>query len=751
MAKVTANPLYNSNLSFGTLTSHLSDDILVMLVGIYFILSILTMEAILLPNPDLLRILIIDDDEDDYLIIRDLLLEVTEVRYQIDWVDNYKKALQIINEKNYDSCLLDLRLGKYSGLELLREIVKVKYRMPVILLTGIKNHAIDVEAMNSGAVDFLIKGEVNAVILERSIRYSIERKKMEEVLYNEKERVQVTLDSIGDAVITADNEGKITYLNQIATKLTGWDSETAWRLPLTHVFKVVAEDTLKKFSDLIKMVIVADQVIDFSDQALLVSRTGQSYAIEGSASPIHDRENRVGGIVIAFRDVTATREMSKKISYQASHDGLTGLINRVKFEEELNLALMDTKVLKIEHCLLYLDLDRFKLVNDTCGHLAGDQLLKQVTALIQGKIRCTDIFARMGGDEFAILLHNCPLTRANEIAGDICSSIYNFQFIYQDYEFNIGVSIGIVSINVDSPGLDRILCNADEACYLAKDKGGNGYYDYHGKHQENVTKQNELLWIMNINRAFANNLFRLHQQPLIPLTMEDSCFHYELLIRIVNEKDQLFLPQNFLPTATRYKLMAAIDRWVVKNYFAFYRQKLVNYNHIGSYICNINLSGAFLNDETSLEFLLEQIEYYQIPTSHLCFEITETIAIANFNQVIAFVEQLKTRGCSFALDDFGNGLATFNYLKNLPVDFVKIDGSFVRNILINPIDCAIVDSINQIAHLMKIKTVAEFVESEAIFHKLKEIGVDYVQGYWIDQPKPLEILAIPYSVKLTAI
>jgi diguanylate cyclase (GGDEF)-like protein/PAS domain S-box-containing protein len=709
------------------------------------------MEVMLLPNMDLLQILIIDDDEDDYLIIRDLLREVTEVGYQIDWIDNYMKALQIINEKVYDCCLLDFRLGKYSGLELLREIVKVKYRMPVILLTGIKNHAVDVEAMNSGAVDFLTKGEVNAVILERSIRYSIERKKMEEALFNEKERVQVTLDSIGDAVITVDNVGKITYLNQIATKLTGWDAETAWHLPLNQVFKVLAEKILENYSDLIKTVVVEDRTVNFSNRALLISRTGQSYAIEGIASPIHDRENRVGGIVIAFRDVTATREMSKKITYQASHDGLTGLINRVKFEEELNRVMMDTAVLKIEHCLLYLDLDRFKLVNDTCGHLAGDKLLKQVTGLIQGKIRCSDIFARMGGDEFAVLLHNCHLARAHEIAGSICNSIYKSQFIYQNYEFNIGVSIGIVSINTDSPSLDRILSNADEACYIAKDKGGNGYYDYHGKHAENETKQNELIWIMNINRAFANNHFRLHQQPLVPLKADDSIIHYELLIRILDEKDQLILPQKFLPIATRYKLMPAIDRWVVESYFAFYRQKLVNNNFIGSYICNINLSGAFLNDETSLEFLLEQIERYQIPTSHLCFEITETIAIANFNQVIAFVEQLKTRGCSFALDDFGNGLATFNYLKNLPVDFVKIDGSFVRNILINPIDCAIVDSINQIAHLMKIKTVAEFVENEAIFNKLKEIGVDYVQGYWIDRPQPLEIITIPYSVAFSSI
>jgi diguanylate cyclase (GGDEF)-like protein len=567
-----------------------------------------------LSNPDLLKILIVDDDEDDYTIIRDMLSEVKEVRYKIDWVDNYQSALETLNEKIYDICLLDFRLGKHNGMELLREIIKAKYRMPVILLTGLKDHDINVEAMNSGAADFIVKGEVNSVILERSIRYSIEHKKMEE-----------------------------------------------------------------------------------------------------------------------------------KISYQASHDSLTGLINRSKFEEELKKAMEETVTLNLEHCLLYMDLDRFKVVNDTCGHLAGDQLLKQVALHIHDQIRHTDIFARMSGDEFAILLYNCSLANAGEIAANICISVQNHQFICQNYQFNIGISIGIVPITAASSNLDRILSNADEACYLVKDKGGNGCLHYQSDAVESSTHKNELLWVLNINRAFVNNLFRLQRQPVIPLTAEAKIVHYELLIRMLDENDQLVLPNNFLPTATHYKLMSAIDRWVVKNYFAFYREQLAQNRFVNTCICNINLSGSFLNEEDSLQFLLEQINHYQIPPQHLCFEITETSAIANFNHVIAFVEQLKARGCRFALDDFGNGLATFNYLKKFPVDFVKIDGSFVRNILSNPIDCSMVESINQIAHLMKIKTVAEFVENEAIFRKLKEIGIDYAQGYWIGKPQPLETL--PNSIR----
>ncbi|HYH03725.1 MAG TPA: EAL domain-containing protein [Bacillota bacterium] len=689
----------------------------------------------------LLRILIVDDDEDDYIIIRDILSEVTEVQYQIEWADNYSLGLQLLTEKTYDACLLDYRLGKHSGMELLREIVNAKYRMPVILLTGLKDHEIDVEAMNSGAADFLVKGEVNSVILERSIRYSIERKKMEEELYNEKERALVTLDSIGDSVITSDIEGKITYLNHIAEQITGWSMEDAQGLMLSTVFKVLNENTMEVFPDLIKTVVEENRIVDFSHQALFVNHQGQNYAIEGTASPIRDREDRIIGIVLVFRDVTNTREMSKKISYQANHDSLTGLINRAKFEELLREAVDSSANFNIRHCLLYMDLDRFKIVNDTCGHMAGDQLLIQVTNLIQEKIRRTDVFGRMGGDEFAILLENCPVPKACEIASFICEAIQGYHFIWQNYQFTVGISIGVVEINAESPNnIDRIVTCADEACYRAKDNGGNGYHCYQLDNVGTSSRENEMLWVLNINHAFSENLFRLYFQPIVPVMSKNQSVHYELLIRMLDEQGQIVAPNNFLPIATRYRLMSAIDRWVVNHYFSFYQEQLSKHPELNSFICNINLSGSFLNEETSLRYLEEQIAQYQIPPEHICFEITETSAIANFNQAIEFIERLRSLGCQFALDDFGNGLATFNYLKNLPVDYVKIDGSFVRNILLNRIDCAMVESINQIAHLMKIKTVAEFVENEAIFEKLGAIGIDYAQGYWNGKPQPLESL-----------
>jgi diguanylate cyclase (GGDEF)-like protein/PAS domain S-box-containing protein len=694
-----------------------------------------------------LKILIIDDDEEDFMIIRDFLFDVREVDYQAEWVGNFQAALERITLKNYDACLLDYRMGKYNGLDLLNEAVKIKPRLPIILLTGISDHQLDVEAMNKGAADFLVKGEVNSVVLERVIRYSIGRKKLEEELYNEKERAIVTLDSIGDAVITTDIYNQVMYLNRTAQGFTGWSQEEACGSQLDDLFRIIDESTLKPVPNLIETVLERHQTFDLPLQALLVNRAGQKLAVEGRVSPICNRENHIIGIVIVFRDVTATREMSRKISYQANHDPLTGLTNRINFEQQLMEAIEETKSLNTKHSLFFLDLDHFKIVNDTCGHLIGDQLLKEVTALIREKIRKTDVFARMGGDEFAVLLHNCPLAKAGEIAGFICEAVAGYRFIWNNHHFPVGISIGINHITPENTDPDIIMGNADEACYIAKNNGGNGYHIYHWEnhHPSEWTIQRQ--WILDLNHAFTDDHFRLFFQPIIPVNSQEQTIHYELLVRLLDHEGKLLYPGKFLPAANRYKLMPAIDRWVINRFFAFYREVIINNPAIASFVCNINLSGSFLNEENSLKFLEDQIICNRIPPRQICFEITETNAIDNFNRVVGFVERLKKMGCSFALDDFGNGLATFNYLKNLPVDFVKIDGSFVSNILLNSVDCAVVDSINQIAHLMNIRTVAEFVENEGIFRKLKDLGVDFAQGYWIDKPQPLETITEWRKVK----
>jgi diguanylate cyclase (GGDEF)-like protein/PAS domain S-box-containing protein len=687
-----------------------------------------------------LKILIIDDDEEDFMIIRDFLFDVREVSYQVDWVGNYQAALDRIILQNYDACLVDYRMGKYNGVDLLKEAVKIKPRLPIILLTGISDHQLDVAAMEGGAADFLVKGEVNSVILERAIRYSIGQKKMEEELYNEKERAIVTLDSIGDAVITTDIYGRVMYLNRTAQGFTGWSQTEVSHSQLEDLFKVIDENTGKPLPNLIATMLAGRENFDLPQQALLVNRSGKKFAVEGRVSPICNRENHLIGIVIVFRDVTANREMSRKISYQANHDPLTGLINRINFEQQLNEAIAETKRLNTQHALFFLDLDHFKIVNDTCGHIIGDQLLKEITVLIRDKIRKTDIFARMGGDEFAVLLPNCPLAKAGEIAGLICEAAAGYRFIWKNHHFAVGISIGINLISAANSDPDIIMANADEACYIAKNNGGNGYHIYQWDNNRPAEREIQRQWILNLNHAFSDDLFRLFFQPIIPVNSQNQTIHYELLLRLLDQEGRLLYPSHFLPAANRYKLMSAIDRWVISRFFAFYREVISNNPTIAAFVCNINLSGSFLSEENSLKYLEDQIMRNHLPPQQICFEITETNAIDNFNQVIGFVERLKKLGCRFALDDFGNGLATFTYLKKLPVDFVKIDGSFVRNILTNSVDCAMVDSINQIAHLMNIRTVAEFVENEGILRKIKSLGVDFAQGYWIDKPQPLDNL-----------
>lgn len=688
-------------------------------------------------NDNKIRLLIIDDDEDDYYIIRDLLSDIKEVKYETNWVNSYQSALHKIEADRFDACLLDYRLGEYTGLELLREIIDRGFRTPTILLTGQGDHAIDIEAMNSGASDYLVKGEVGPVILERSIRYAIERKRMEDELFNEKERALVTLASIGDSVITTDNNFKINYINPEAEILTAWKNEQAQGLPLPQVLTVINEITRESMGNPVENILNENRTVNFPSQALLINREGREYAIEATASPIKNREEEIAGIVIVLRDVTQTRELTKKISYQASHDSLTGLVNRGKFEDSLLQVLSNAKLQNLVHVLFFMDLDRFKVVNDTCGHFAGDQLLKQVSQLLEKYIRHSDVIARLGGDEFAVILENCPLLKAHEIAKNICQAIRDYRFTWQENQFAIGISIGITEINASSISTDRVLNDADEACYIAKENGGNKVRIYQGNGE--ITKHNgEAQWALDINRAFEENRFRLFYQPIIRVTGESKVNHYEILIRMLDEGGQVIYPNSFLPAAHRYKLMSSIDRWVINSYFSFYVENYHQNKPQKSVYCNINLSGLFLNEEFSLEFIEDQFKQYKVPPESICFEITETLAIANFDKVIRFIQKLKSIGCRFALDDFGNGLATFSYLKNLPVDYVKIDGSFVRHLVDNQVDYAVVESINQIAHLMDIKTIAEFVENEAIFLKLKEIGVDFAQGYWIAKPAALE-------------
>ena len=585
---------------------------------------------------------------------------------------------------------------------------------------------------------------------------SRERDRAEAALYAEKERALVTLQSIGDAVITTDIEGRVEFLNPVAEALTGWSNWEAMGQPLPEIFNIISEITRLPVENPVEKALLQDRIVGLANHTVLIRRDGHEVQIEDSAAPIRDRDGHILGVVLVFHDVGEKRKLTHQLSYQATHDALTGLINRSEFERQLEDLLDSAASQHREHALLYLDLDQFKVVNDTCGHSAGDELLRQLTAQIQAKVRDSDTFARLGGDEFGILLANCPLEQAVRLANVMLDEVGSFRFGWLDKTFAVGVSIGLVEINASSSDSASVLSAADTACYAAKDKGRNRVQVYSPGDIEMAERHGEMHWVARITKAFEENRFHLYYQPIVPVLSETPkqvhttphgiqpvadrsalpVQHFEILLRMRDENHNLVPPGAFIPAAERYYMMVEIDRWVVGNVFNWLLA------HADSaVICAINLSGQSVNDDRFLTFLIDQIKLTGVAPHKVCFEITETAAISNLAKASNFIKAVKSLGCSFSLDDFGSGMSSFSYLKNLPVDYLKIDGSFVRDMINDPIDRAMVESINNIGHVMGIKTIAEFVENQEILEKLRFIGVDYAQGYGIALPAPLEDMA----------
>jgi diguanylate cyclase (GGDEF)-like protein len=447
--------------------------------------------------------------------------------------------------------------------------------------------------------------------------------------------------------------------------------------------------------------------------------------------PAIERELREAEMRRSHRLAEAT------IYHLAYHDQLTGLVNRNEFDRHLNNALESAKCDNVSHVLLYLDLDQFKVINDTCGHQAGDELLSQLALLLRKEVRGNDILARLGGDEFGLLLENCPLGKAKAIAEELRELISDFRFVWRDKSFSIGVSIGMAKITKDAQGADEVLGAADIACYAAKDKGRDRVHVYMDDDSDLQRRQSEMQWVSRIKDALEEGRFVLHQQPMRSLSRLNGTQQCaEFLVRMLDEQDDLIFPGAFIPAAERYGIMPLLDRWVVRSAIAHLAENLPTYGKEGG-VFFINLSGDSFNDGDFAAYIRQQITRYNIPPELLCFEITETAAISNLREAVKFINEIRSFGCQFALDDFGAGLSSFSYLKTLPVDYLKIDGSFVRDIEEDPMDFAIVQAINEIGHVAGLHTIAEFVENDKILQSLRRIGVDIVQGYCIARPQAL--------------
>ena len=578
------------------------------------------------------------------------------------------------------------------------------------------------------------RGAVTTVLVEG---FAVdEQKQAELLLLEEKERFQTTLESIGDAVIATDNHCNITYMNPVAESLTGWREVRAIGQPLEKVFFIIDEATGEPAKNPARRCIEEGRILGLTNHTGLLHKDGHTISIEDSAAPIRQADGSIIGAVLVFHDVTETRSMANELAFHANHDHLTGLVNRRQFELKLKQTM--TEVLKTHHdyALLYLDLDQFKLVNDTCGHAAGDELLRVLVGLLKPRIRGSDVLARLGGDEFGVLLENCPANKALEIANEIRTIVEEFRYLYDDIIFNLGVSIGVVNFMDiwDVKGVDPLKL-ADTACYAAKDAGRNRVHVYRVNDKEFQQRQGEMSWASRLTSALDSDRFVLYFQPILPVA-GDSKPGIEILLRMLDEKTgDIIAPGAFLPAAERYDLIEKLDRWVVEHTLRFFQQNGAHLEELA--YCSINLSGRSIGSENFLRFLQPVFIKTKVPYSKIAFEVTETAAIQNIHYANTFMLQMQKLGCEFFLDDFGAGMSSFAYLKQLPVQKLKIDGLFVRDIYDDSIDYAMVKSINDVGHAVGMQTIAEFVETDDVLRLLKGIGVDYVQGYQISKPLPL--------------
>ncbi|MGD8591618.1 MAG: EAL domain-containing protein [Gammaproteobacteria bacterium] len=551
-------------------------------------------------------------------------------------------------------------------------------------------------------------------------------------LSREKDQALVTLQSIADGVITTDPNGLVQFINPVGEKLTGWLTEEAKGKHLGEVFKLHDEVTEHPIEGLVERCISENRQISSSEANTLHNRDGSSTPVQESVSPIKSEDELLTGTIIVFRDVSQTLELSRKLAYQASHDSLTGVINRRAFDRRLQQAITSAKLNGHQHALLYLDLDQFKIVNDTCGHDAGDHLLIEVTTLLKQKLRDKDTLARLGGDEFGILLDTCQLECAETFAKEILYEFKQFRFTWQGIHFQLGTSIGIVQIHKNTESIVSLLSAADMACYVSKDMGRNRFHVFHNKDKELMRRHGEMQWVSRLTHAFKEGRFTLYRQPVMPLSGQVTTHkHYELLLRLHDGEDGLVLPGAFIPAAERYNFMPVLDRWVIRTAF----EQCFQFHNNDRYA--INLSGTSLNSDTLLQFIKREMRRTPIQPQNICFEITETAAIENLLKAAKLIKDLKQYGFKFALDDFGKGLSSYSYLSNLPVDYLKIDGEFVKNLSSNPVNYEIIKSVNHIGHLMGMKTIAECVEDDQTLRDLRNIGIDYGQGSNLGEPQPL--------------
>ena len=550
----------------------------------------------------------------------------------------------------------------------------------------------------------------------------------------------LALQSLAEAIIATDKDGRVTFMNPAAEQLTGSQANTAMGKPLEEVVSLVEENERRLLAEPVHQALTSGTAVNLSRRALLLpSAGGGERSIELTASPIRNADREVIGAVVMLHDVTELRGLARQMSYQATHDALTGLVNRREFERRLQEGIDSGHRGDGQHVLCYLDLDRFKIVNDTSGHVAGDSMLREVAKVLRDAVRDSDTVGRLGGDEFGLLLVGCPLDKARQIADDLTRSVGDYRFVWKDKIFNIGVSVGLVEISRESGTLEELLAAADTACYVAKKQGSGRVAVYSARDEAIARHTGEIQWLQRLQSALKDNRFHLYHQVIVAAHDEETGPAMEVLVRMEDESGNELAPAEFMRAAERYRLMGLVDRWVVQTTLAALGRGAIAVQTNRSVA--INISGQTLADLQFLEFVVECFDSTGALPSQVCFEITENAVIANLDHARRFVGVLHGMGCQFALDDFGSGVGSFSNLKNLPLDYLKIDGSFMRNLGRDTVNQAMVTAMIKLARSLNFKVIAEQVEDSAAVEAARRMGVDYLQGYAIGRPQPLSLAA----------
>jgi diguanylate cyclase (GGDEF)-like protein/PAS domain S-box-containing protein len=585
-----------------------------------------------------------------------------------------------------------------------------------------------VEAQSSN-IEF--RGRQAILTVARDVSH---RKSLEVSLSRSKRQAQYTLESISEGVITTDNDGRIDYMNLAAEALIGTNRDDAAGHRVGELFTLVDDADRRPLGDPVERCLAMRRRVNMGRRAVLVSADNeQEHSVEITASPVRGPSNSISGTVVVFHDVSELRGLTRKMSYQATHDPLTGLINRREFERRLDEAMDSAHADEAVHIVFYMDLDRFKAVNDTCGHLAGDNMLREVATLIKEQVRDSDFVGRLGGDEFGALLIGCPIEKARQIATDICNAVADYRFVWKDKIFNIGISVGLIEVSHVSGTLQDVMSAADSACYMAKQQGRGQVHIYSARDEAVARERGDIQWLRQLQTALHEDSFELAVQPIIAMSgRTESGPSVEVLIRLNDGQSRATNSAEFLRPAERYQMMPQIDRWVINAALAAISSGEIKLTTHRS--CAINLSSQTLGDESFLGFVVDALDRSGVAPSSVCFEVTEAAILSNVQHAQRFIEVLHGIGCEFSLDDFGSGLGSFSSLKHLPIDYLKIDGTYTRNLRSDLVNQEMVMAMIKLARTMQFRIVAEQVEHQEDFDWLRDAGVDFVQGYFVEAP-----------------